>query len=299
MKFRGHASAVKPKFPRLPLVRFLSGDTTRGLRGRKTESDRGAEQVLLTAASGRLPALAVQILAIPVMGGIASVILLVIPHWMVSATELAFLQGSSAAMIARWFGAAGWQVVLHFVFVPTAALLLSVDLDPNWYLVAFLVLLLVYGGCYRTKVPIYLSSRATVEALLALLPQRKGFSFIDLGCGCGGVLRRLAKARPDGNYHGVEWAPLPFLLGKLRHVLASTGCRIRWDDFREHSLTGYDVVYVYLSPAPMEELWRKARKEMLPGSIFVSNTFAVPGVAPEAVVRVDDVDGGELLVWRM
>lgn len=88
MKFRGHASAVKPKFPRLPLVRFLSGDTTRGLRGRKTESDRGAEQVLLTAASGRLPALAVQILAIPVMGGIASVILLVIPHWMVSATEL-------------------------------------------------------------------------------------------------------------------------------------------------------------------------------------------------------------------
>lgn len=299
MKFRDHASAAKPKSLRLPLVRLLSGDAVRGFPVRKTGSDRDAGQAPSAAASGRLPALAVQILAIVVMGGIASIILLVTPHWVTSATELAFLQGSSAAMIARWFGAAGWQVVLHFVFVPTAALLLSVGLDPDWYLAAFLALLLVYGGCYRTKVPLYFSSRASIEALTALLPQRRGFSFIDLGCGCGGVLRQLAKARPDGNYYGMEWAPLPFLLGKLRHALASTGCRIRWGDFRNHSLVGYDVVYVYLSSVPMEELWRKARKEMLPGSIFVSNTFAVPGVAPETVVRVGDVGGGELLVWRM
>lgn len=299
MTARGNANTVKPKSLSFPPIRLLPRESVRGFLVRKPKFDSRAGIVLPGAASRMLPALAAQILAVPVAGGIASVLWFAAPHWEAGVTELALFQGGSAAVIARWSGAAGWQVALHFAFVPAAVLLLASGLDPDWYLAAFVALLLVFGGCYRTKVPLYFSSTAAVEALVTLLPQRRGFSFIDLGCGCGGVLRRLAKARPDGIYHGMEWAPLPFLFGKLRHTLASMGCRIIWGDFRNHDLAGYDVVYAYLSPAPMQELWHKARKEMLPGSILVSNTFAVPGVAPQAVVRVDDVSGTELLVWRM
>lgn len=298
-KISGHARAVKPESRQLPLLQLLSCKAVHGAFGQKTRFDGESRQGLPAAASGILLALAVQVLAIPVVWGIASVLSVVIPHWKADVMELAFVQGSSAAMIARRFGAAGWQMVLHFAFVPAAALLLAVGLEPAWYLVAFLVLSLVYGPCYRTRVPLYFSSGAAVESLMSLLPRRGGFSFIDLGCGCGGVLLRLAKARPDGSYHGMEWAPLPCLFGKLRHALARTGCSIEWGDFRDHSLTGYDVVYAYLSPGPMAELWRKAKKEMLPGSIFISNSFAVPEVIPDAVVRVNDPKGSALLVWRM
>jgi hypothetical protein len=44
-------------------------------------------------------------------------------------------------------------------------------------------------------------------------------------------------------------------------------------------LAGQDVVYAFLSPAPMKQLWAKAQAEMTPGSLFVSNSFPVPGAS--------------------
>ncbi|MEO8332879.1 MAG: hypothetical protein ABI479_10645 [Gallionella sp.] len=39
--------------------------------------------------------------------------------------------------------------------------------------------------------------------------------------------------------------------------------------------------------------------EMLPGSLFVSSTFAVPEQSPHETVLVDDLHHTELLIWRM
>jgi hypothetical protein len=49
----------------------------------------------------------------------------------------------------------------------------------------------------------------------------------------------------------------------------------------------------------MPALWEKARREMRAGSLLVSNTFVVPGVAPDRVIEVDDTRGSRLLVWQM
>jgi hypothetical protein len=70
-------------------------------------------------------------------------------------------------------------------------------------------------------------------------------------------------------------------------------------DFMQVDLSGYDVVYAFLSPAPMPQLWAKARREMRPGSLFVSLAFAVPGVAPERVIDVSERERHTLYVWRM
>jgi hypothetical protein len=51
-------------------------------------------------------------------------------------------------------------------------------------------------------------------------------------------------------------------------------------------LADHDLVYAFLSPAPMSELWAKAQAEMRPGSLFVSNSFPVPGVTPWRVIHV-------------
>jgi SAM-dependent methyltransferase len=121
---------------------------------------------------------------------------------------------------------------------------------------------------------------------------------MDLGCGTGTLLASLMRERPDGIYAGVELAPVPYLLSRWR-ALGKRGVEVRWGDFWSADLANYDVVYAYLSPAPMAKLWDKARREMRPGSLLVSNGFCIPGVAPARKIAVGDAVRSTLYVWRM
>jgi SAM-dependent methyltransferase len=147
-------------------------------------------------------------------------------------------------------------------------------------------------------VPLYLSSAKVTARLSALLPQHAAFRFLDLGCGTGSLLVDLAHARPDGSYHGIETAPLLLLLSRWR-ARKCEAVRVTWGDFWHTDLARYDIVYAYLSPVPMGRLWDKARREMRPGSLLVSNTFAVPGIAPACTLPVGDRIRSTLYVWRM
>jgi hypothetical protein len=49
----------------------------------------------------------------------------------------------------------------------------------------------------------------------------------------------------------------------------------------------------------MAELWTKAEREMRPGSLFVSNTFAVPEHPPQETLTVEDLHRSTLYLWRM
>ena len=131
-----------------------------------------------------------------------------------------------------------------------------------------------------------------------LLPRGGGFRLLDLGCGTGSFLTDVARVRPDGRYSGIEMAPLPYLLGGLR-AYGRRNMRVLWGDFWRLDLSSYDVVYAYLSPAPMGRLWEKARAEMRPGSLFISNDFCVPGVAPTQTIRVGDRMHSTIYVWTM
>ena len=209
------------------------------------------------------------------------------------------MQGIFAALVGHYLGMARWWLPINLVFVPAILLVLTMDLSPLWFLGAFLLLLLVYGKVYRTQVPLYLSSGEAIEAVASLLPKDSGFSFVDLGSGCGGLLQQLNKIRPDGTYHGIEAAPLPFILSKCRSLFGVSDWRVSWGDFWQMDLSQHDVVYAYLSPVPMALLWRKVRKEMRPGSILISNSFVVPGIEPEITLKLGDFGGSTLYLWRI
>jgi hypothetical protein len=102
--------------------------------------------------------------------------------------------------------------------------------------------------------------------------------------------------RPDARLAGVETAPLNWLIARLR--LAGRA-DIRLASLWQTDLADADLVYAYLSPAAMPRLWEKARAEMKPGSLLVSNSFAVPGEAPDEIVELDDLTHSRLLIWRM
>jgi hypothetical protein len=216
---------------------------------------------------------------------------------------LAWLCGLTAAISSLFFRLARWWLPIQLLFAPTLVLMLAMDLPPNLFLGAFLILLFVYWGTFRTQVPLYLSSSKVWHELERLLPAEKadsGFTLLDLGSGLGGVLTHLAKARPDGSYVGVEAAPFPFLWSWLRIRLG--GCRnssVHWGNLWDCDLSAYDVVFAYLSPVPMERLWHKARAEMRPGSLFISSSFAVPDQTPHETVPVEDLHRSTLLIWHM
>jgi len=215
----------------------------------------------------------------------------------------ALLCGLLAATLSFFAGLAKWWLLIQLMFAPALVLMLAVELPPGLFLGAFLVLLMVYWSTFRTQVPLYLSSNKVWHALEHLLPATtadSGFTFMDLGSGLGGVLTHLAKARPDGLYVGVEAAPLPFFWSWLRIRLGGfRNCRVLWGSLWDCNLSQYDIVFAYLSPAPMEKLWHKARAEMRPGALFVSSTFAVPDQTPHETVQVDDLHRSTLLIWRM
>ncbi|HNP25846.1 MAG TPA: class I SAM-dependent methyltransferase [Nitrosomonas sp.] len=211
----------------------------------------------------------------------------------------AVLHGIVAAIFSYFFKMATWWIPIQLCFMPAIIATHAIELSPYWFGLGFCLLVLIYGKTYQTQVPLYLSSKEVTAALTSFLPSKKDFTFIDLGCGCGGLLSRLNKTRTNGVFYGVEAALLPYLIGKIRNLCKESGCKVLWGDLWKQNLSQYDVVYAYLSPVPMKSIWEKACREMRPGSIFISNTFMIPGVAPEKSIRLNDFSGSTLYIWRI
>lgn len=172
---------------------------------------------------------------------------------------------------------------------------------PAWvFPIAVLVLAGFYVNGVTEKVPLYLSNSRTQQVISDFAPVTKGATFIDLGCGLGGVVAAVAKARPEAHVLGVETAPLSFAISWLRITLFGlTNAEVRFQSIWATDVSDADLVYAFLSPAPMTRLNEKLTAEMKPGSVFVSNSFAVPGREPDEIVAVDDQRQTQLLMWRM
>jgi hypothetical protein len=179
-----------------------------------------------------------------------------------------------------------WWRLMHAGFMPAVWLTQGLHIEPGWFLVAFIVLLLVYRGALSGQVPLYLSNKQTVAALAELVFERGPCRVLDLGSGLGSTTVPLADLLPDSHFTGYENAPLTWLLGRLLSLGRPNICWC-WEDLWQARLGDFDVVYAFLSPAPMAKLWAKVEAEMKPGSLFISNTFPVPGITPERVVEVD------------
>lgn len=210
----------------------------------------------------------------------------------------ACMQGLCAALIGERLGLSPWWRPINLAFVPALVLLQDHGLPPWLLLAGFLLLLLLNWNALVERVPLYLTGARAERQLAACLAQLpEGFRFIDLGSGLGGTLARLARAHPQARFVGVETAPLTFALCWLR-CLPRSNCRVRFRSLWQVDLGEFDAVYCFLSPAPMPALWQKARAQMKPGALLISNSFEVPGVPAEQSLPLDDWRGSHLLLWR-
>jgi SAM-dependent methyltransferase len=209
----------------------------------------------------------------------------------------AVLQGVFAAALTARAGMARWWRPIQLLFAPALLLAQGLALPPGVFLGAFLFLLLLFWSTFRTQVPYYPSGPAVRGVVASLLPQGREVRMIDIGSGFGGLVLELARVRPDARVEGIELAPLPWLASRLRALAVGSRARFRRGDYEHLDFGRYDLVFAYLSPAAMDGLWRKARREMRPGSLLASYEFTVAGRAPD---RIEVPPGGSrpLYVWQ-
>lgn len=218
--------------------------------------------------------------------------------WHLGLLGAACLQGALAALIGQLLGLSRWWLPINLGFVPGLVLLQNHAVPPWLLLVGFLVLLMLNWNALTERVPLYLTGSAAELRLVERLATLPGqFRFVDLGCGLGGTLLRLSRAYPQAQFVGVETAPLTFVLCWLR-CLPRGNCHVRLRSLWREPLGGYDVVYCFLSPAPMPRIWDKAAAEMKPDALLISNSFEVPGVEAGEILPVEDWRRSQLLIWR-
>jgi hypothetical protein len=109
---------------------------------------------------------------------------------------------------------------------------------------------------------------------------------------------RLSDCDPRIHAWGIEIAPLPWLISVCRGLLRNSRVKFIRGSYYSWDLSQFDVVFCYLSPAAMPDIWEKAQAEMLAGSILLSYEFVIPNVPPTLIIKIEK-DAPNLYVWRI
>jgi SAM-dependent methyltransferase len=208
-------------------------------------------------------------------------------------------QAAIAVLLSRAIRQPAWWTPLHAGFLPAVLLARMAHLPAGFYLAAFVLLLLFYWSCFRTRVPLFLSGRRARASLASVLPACGKFSFIDLGSGFGGVSLYLESRFPEAQLYGTEIAPAPWLLSRLRGWLRRSRVGFLRRDYQRLDLADYDAVFAFLSPAAMPALWQQANAQMRRGSVFISLAFGIEGRVPDQTITLAAGSRHTLHVWRM
>lgn len=124
---------------------------------------------------------------------------------------------------------------------------------------------------------------ASVSEYMQRKQASRSLRFVDLGSGDGRVVFRAAREGMFERSVGYEINPALHLFANFRRLVTPR----YWDstlfhicDLWKTKLHRYDVVAVYGLAPIMQRLGTKMERELLPGSIVVSNVFEIPGWKP-------------------
>lgn len=209
----------------------------------------------------------------------------------------ALLQGALAMMTSLMLRQGRWVSISHAMVAPLVVGLIAAHL-PSWlYLLAFALTASLSRNVLTERVPFYRSGREAADVLAREIADGK--RVLDAGSGDGRLALRLALSRPDLDVTAMENAWGSHCLAWLRWLLAGKPgnfhprCRNFWQD----DWGAYDVLYVFLSPAPMAKVWEKFQQQGKSGGVLISNTFEIPGVVPLRSLPLSGPLQRVLLFW--
>jgi hypothetical protein len=132
-------------------------------------------------------------------------------------------------------------------------------------------------------------------ALLAALPEKISGGIYELGSGWGQTAFSLSKKYPQNKVTGYELSWLPYLASLF---FQRGNLKIERKDFFSADLGEAGLIVCYLYPKAMEKLKIKLKKELKPGTVVASSTFAFPELKAEKIVEIDDLYKTKIYIYR-
>jgi hypothetical protein len=191
---------------------------------------------------------------------------------------LLIAQGIIAYFLSITFRMAHWWRYIHLLFPLAIWVALALDIPTGYFLIGFLFTAALFWSVFITQVPFYPSKPEVWNAVSELLPGKK-LRILEIGSGLGNFAIRMAQLRPESCVEGIEIAPLPWLISVIQSKFFASRVRFRLGNYEKVDFANYDLIFAYLSPAAMPELWEKALIEMDGESLLISHEFPVPGIA--------------------
>ncbi|MGM0440129.1 MAG: class I SAM-dependent methyltransferase [Chlamydiota bacterium] len=142
---------------------------------------------------------------------------------------------------------------------------------------AFIASISIVAYTIKTGISPMPSGRRESQAIAEFIPHNFRGTVVDLGSGWGTLTSYLAKLFPGATVLGYELSPIPLWFSRLRGPRNVNICR---KNFFETPLPEDSIIICYLFPRAMQTLKSKLEKELLPGTLIISNTFAIPGWEP-------------------
>lgn len=163
-------------------------------------------------------------------------------------------------------------------------------------------LLVAAGALYFISVVVYLpltgqsafipTYRFCVDHILREAPIGRGIRFADLGAGDGRVL--VAAEKLYGvEAIGYEFNPVAYAVCRFHLWLAGSRARLLFADFHKADLSGYDVIYCYLTPFVQEKLFPKFQTNAKPGALIISRIYTVGDWKPFRTLQYTGPNGDE------
>ena len=135
---------------------------------------------------------------------------------------------------------------------------------------AFLIYSSLMGSPY---VP---TSYKQTKALLALIKPHSKTKILELGCGDGRFLR-LAAEKYKSTVLGIDINPVVLAKARiLTNLKKLKNIKFENRNIFKQSLTGYNMLYIFLMPKMLAKLAPQLKKEMKPSTLVVSHGFKIP-----------------------
>ncbi|MGL5830901.1 MAG: hypothetical protein ACRCZE_02005 [Candidatus Altimarinota bacterium] len=137
---------------------------------------------------------------------------------------------------------------------------------------------------FITKVPYVPSRKNVIDKVLEEFTLKKDELIYDLGCGDGRFLMA-AEKKYQTIGKGFELAPLPYLIAQFTKLIKRSRNQFFLKDFYRHSLSDSKLIYCYLYPNVLAQVYQKFIQETAPGSILISNSFPVKNITPSKIIN--------------
>lgn len=140
------------------------------------------------------------------------------------------------------------------------------------YLVVILVLVTV--KLIFITAPFVPVHRVDLPRLVVLVKKYQIKNFIDLGCGPGRVIKRLACVYPDCNFFGVEIAFWSYLIAKLRFLFFKN-VKIFFGNFFWYDWSKYDAIFLFWIDHTIKKNGKQMLKKLKIGQLLISYAFEI------------------------